>query len=241
VPAQEGQVPDNDNNLESMVADAHNHAEDINEGADNAQKALFEYVGPLASVRVSPASSVVKVQESRKFQAIARDKKRKLIDREVLYQWRIVDGDGTLDNIESEHVTFTASDEPGLVKLGITATEGDLVFEAEALITVTSTLMDEGTRSTISENKQQGLPAYSFRRAAGELWRSEFDVERNLVIINSGHRDFVYASKSKALKLRYICRLYSKELVIKNFPGARPDELLERMIEITLYAEENLR
>jgi len=63
-----------------------------------------------------------------------------------------------------------------------------------------------------------------------------------LVIINSGHRDFVFASKSsKALKLRYICRLYAKELVIKNFPGARPDELLERMIEITLYAEENLR
>ena len=240
VPGQDDELAGTDEPLEPVVVDSDNDEENTDE-ANSAQKALFEYVGPLASVRVSPASSVVKVKDSRKYQAIARDKKRKLIDREVLYQWRILEGDGTLDNSESEHVSFTAGEEPGLVKLGITATEGDLVFEAEALITVTSTLMDEANTTASSESKQQGLPAYSFRRAAGELWRSEFDVDRNLVIINSGHRDFVYASKSKALKLRYICRLYSKELVIKNFPGARPDELLERMIEITLYAEENLR
>ena len=240
VPGQDDELAGTDEPLEPVEVDSDNDEENTDE-ANSAQKALFEYVGPLASVRVSPASSVVKVKDSRKYQAIARDKKRQLIDREVLYQWRILEGDGTLDNSESEHVSFTAGEEPGLVKLGITATEGDLVFEAEALITVTSTLMDEANTTATSESKQQGLPAYSFRRAAGELWRSEFDVDRNLVIINSGHRDFVYASKSKALKLRYICRLYSKELVIKNFPGARPDELLERMIEITLYAEENLR
>ena len=56
----------------------------------------------------------------------------------------------------------------------------------------------------------------SLRRAAGELWRSQFETERNLIIINSGHRDFVYSSRTKALKLRYICRLYAKELVLKN-------------------------
>ena len=79
------------------------------------------------------------------------------------------------------------------------------------------------------------------RRAGRQITGRTGKPGANLVIINSGPRDFVFASKSKALKLRYICRLYSKELVIKNFPGARADELLERMIEITLYAEENLR
>jgi len=216
---------------------------DSDEVSEKVQKELFEYIGPLASVRISPASSVVRVNDSRTFQAMARDKQRRMIDREVLYQWRIIEGDGTLDQLDTDLVTFTAGDEPGLVKLGITATEGEVVFEHEALVTVTSTLVDESTRASSKDGtKQQGLPAYSFRRAPGELWRSEFDTERNLVIINSGHRDFVFASKSsKALKLRYICRLYAKELVIKNFPGARPGELLERMIEITLYAEENLR
>jgi hypothetical protein len=60
-------------------------------------------------------------------------------------------------------------------------------------------------------------------------------------VINNGHRDFVYASRQKALKLRYVCRLFSKELVLRNFPGTSSESLLERMIELSLYTEENLR
>jgi hypothetical protein len=58
---------------------------------------------------------------------------------------------------------------------------------------------------------------------------------------SNGHRDFVFASRNKALKLRYVARLFSKELVLKNFVGAAPDEFLERLIELTLYTEENLK
>jgi len=42
------------------------------------------------------------------------------------------------------------------------------------------------------------------RAAAGELWRSRFDAERNLIIVNNGHRDFVFATKNRALQLRYL-------------------------------------
>ncbi len=183
------------------------------------QKQFFEYTGPLTSVRITPASSVVRVGQSRTFRAVARDHQNRQIDREVLYQWRVIEGTAQLDNTDAEIVTLKAPTEPGLV-------------------TVTETLV-ESTRP--GGDSKQGLPAYSFQRAAGELWRSRFELERNLIIVNSGHRDFVYASKTKALKLRYICRLYAKELVLKNFPGLRPDELLERMLEISLYTEENLR
>jgi hypothetical protein len=62
-----------------------------------------------------------------------------------------------------------------------------------------------------------------------------------VIVINSGHRDFAYASRSKALKLRYMCRLFAKELVLSNFPGQAPAQLLERMIELSLYTEEHLR
>ncbi len=65
--------------------------------------------------------------------------------------------------------------------------------------------------------------------------------ERNLIVINNAHRDFVFASRTRALKLRYICRLYAKELLLKNFPGYSPDRLLERMVELSLYTEEHLR
>jgi len=33
----------------------------------------------------------------------------------------------------------------------------------------------------------------------------------------------------------------SKELVLRNFPGTSSESLLERMIELSLYTEENLR
>jgi hypothetical protein len=206
--------------------------------AETRQKQFFEYTGPLTSVRITPTSSVVRVGQSRTFRAVARDHQKRQIDREVLYQWRVLEGTAALDNADAEIVTFEAPTEPGLVRIGLTATEGDLVCEAEGLVTVTETLV-ESTRP--GDEHKQGLPAYSFQRAAGELWRSRLEAERNLIIVNSGHRDFVYASKTKALKLRYICRLYAKELVLKNFPGLRPDELLERMLEISLYTEENLR
>ena len=62
----------------------------------------------------------------------------------------------------------------------------------------------------------RGLPGYTFERAAGELWRCRFDTERNIIVVNSGHRDFVFATRNRALQLRYLARLYVKELVLKN-------------------------
>jgi hypothetical protein len=43
------------------------------------------------------------------------------------------------------------------------------------------------------------------------------------------------------LQLRYLVRLYVKELVLKNFARLPADQLLERMIELSLYAEEKLK
>ena len=59
-------------------------------------------------------------------------------------------------------------------------------------------------------------------------------------MINSGHRDFVFATRNRSLQLRLV-RLYVKELVLKNFAGSPADQLLERMIELSLYAEEKLK
>ena len=96
-------------------------------------------------------------------------------------------------------------------------------------------------RTGSADATYQGLPGYTYQKAAGELWRSRFDAERNLVVINNGHRDFVYAARNKTLKLRYVCRLFAKELVLKNFVGVPQEQLLERLLELILYTEENLR
>ena len=102
--------------------------------------------------------------------------------------------------------------------------------EAEGLITVTDALI--GGRARSHRGTAKDCPAYTFDRAPGELWRSRYEEERNLIIVNNAHRDFIYASKNRAIKLRYVCRLYIKELVQKNFPGLSSERLLERMVEL---------
>jgi hypothetical protein len=61
-----------------------------------------------------------------------------------------------------------------------------------------------------------------------------------VIVVNNGHRDFVYASRSKSLKLRYLVRLYAKELGLRNVVGLPGDQLLERMVELSLRTEEHL-
>src|SRR5205823_3807587 len=41
----------------------------------------------------------------------------------------------------------------------------------------------------------QGIPSYTFQKAPGEPWRSRYDDDKNLVVINNGHRDFAFASR----------------------------------------------
>ena len=112
-----------------------------------------------------------------------------------------------------------------------------MVCEAETLITVTHEILAQIGASSV---QSQGLPGYTFERAPAESWRSKFDTVRHVIVVNNGHRDFVYASRNKSLKLRYLVRLYAKELVLRNFVGLPADQLLERMVELSLRTEEHL-
>ncbi len=212
-----------------------NFAED--DGSIDGQRQFFEYAGPLFSVVISPTSSVIEVGGSRALRAIPRDRARRPVENDLAFSWRILEGEGTLAAANGQFATFQAGSEPGLARVDVTVVQRDVVCRGEAQVTVAASLLPKAGRDA----SHQGLPGYTYQKAAGELWRSRFDSERNLVVINNGHRDFVYAARSKMLKLRYICRLFAKELVLKNFIGIPPDQLLERLLELTLYTEENLR
>ena len=203
----------------------------------DVQREFFEYAGPLFSIRISPATCAMPVNTMRQFRAIARDRGGRQIEQNVSYEWSIEENAAQLTNSNGEIVTFTAPQEPQLVRLQVGALQGEILATAESLITVTDSILPEQPRP----DARSGLPEYTFEKRPGELWRSRYDVEQNVIVINNGHRDFVYAARNKTLKLRYICRLFSKELVLRNFPGYAADELLERMIELLLYTEENLR
>ena len=198
---------------------------------------FFEIPGPLFSARISPASSVVKVGASRSLRAVCRDRSGRQVDQGVLFAWTLVEGGGHLDDPNAEVVAFHASDEPGLTTLKLVATQRDVVCEAKALVTVTDSLIADRDGAPA----RQGLPGYTYENAPGQLWRSRYEFDRELIVVNSGHRDFVFASQSRASQLRYIARLFVKELVLRNFPGASSGELLDRMLELMLYMESSLK
>jgi hypothetical protein len=201
------------------------------------QREFFEYAGPLFSVRVAPATCTMPVDTARQFRAIARDRGGRQIEQDMDYKWAIAEGVGQLSGADGEFVTLTAPDEPQLVRVQVCARQGEMAVTAESLITITDSILPERPRP----DTQGGLPDYTFEKRPGDLWRSRFDADQNVIVINNGHRDFVYAARNKSLKLRYICRLFAKELVIRNFPGYSANELVERMIELLLYTEEHLR
>jgi len=202
------------------------------------QRHFFDYAGPLFSVVISPASSTTPVNARRRFRALPRDRSRRRVEEDLQFSWQIAEGGGSLAGTVDQEVEYLAPATPGLARLNASVTQHDVTCTAEALITIAASL--EATMSSAIVNAR-GLPGYTFERAAGELWRSRFDAERNLIIVNNGHRDFVFATKNRALQLRYLVRLYVKELVLKNFTGVPPEQLLERMIELSLYAEEKLK
>ncbi len=206
---------------------------------DETQKSFFDFAGPLHKLMISPASSVIGVGEKKKLRAVARDRAGRTIDTGIEYAWRVLEGGGSLDGIDSAFVEYLAPEEPCLVTVELRARQGETLIVANALITVTAELVKRGGGSGAAARR--GLPGYTYQKAPGELWRSRYDPERSIIVINNAHADFVYASRQPMTKLRYIARLFAKELVLANFPEVDKEELLERMVELTLYTEENLR
>ena len=204
----------------------------------DVQRQFFDYAGPLFSVVISPAASTTPINERRRFCALPRDRSRRRVEDALQFSWEIIEGGGSLATTSDQEVEYLAPGTPGLARLRVSVSQRDVTCTAEALVTVTDSL--EASMSTAAINAR-GLPGYTFERAAGELWRSRFDAERNLIVVNNGHRDFVFATKNRSLQLRYLVRLYVKELVLKNFAGVSPEQLLERMVELSLYAEEKLK
>jgi len=187
---------------------------------------------------ISPAASTAPLNEVRTLRALPRDRSRRRVEDGLTFAWELLEGQGSLQGVADQELKYQAPAVPGLARLRVTVTQREVSCAAEALVTVTDNLETAVNPAAVTT---RGLPGYTFERAAGELWRCRFDAERNIIVVNSGHRDFVFATRNQALQLRYLVRLYVKELVLKNFAGLAAEQLLERMVELSLYAEEKLK
>ncbi len=154
---------------------------DYGREATPVQKDFFEFSGPLHSVKISPTSCQVAVNGTRNLRAVCRDRQRRMVEQQISFQWEILEGRGTLNPIDGCVVTFQASDEPGLTRLRVKVRQNDIECRAEGQITVTESILPENFLTT--DASQKGLPGYTLKSAAGENWRSRYDIDQNVVII----------------------------------------------------------
>jgi hypothetical protein len=118
-----------------------------------------------------------------------------------------------------------------------TVNQGETTLQAEAKIRVS-----EEANLTLpgDSDRRKGLPSFSYVSVPNEPWRSRFDLEKNVILINTGHRDFA-AARGKAISLRrYVGKLYAKEMVFLNFPDLSAPESMERLIELIMRMETKL-
>ncbi|MCK7481180.1 MAG: hypothetical protein M0C28_31270 [Candidatus Moduliflexus flocculans] len=68
--------------------------------------------------------------------------------------------------------------------------QGEELLVANALVTVTVELISAREPAGAS---RRGLPGYTYRKAPGELWRSKYDGDQSIIVINNARADFIYA------------------------------------------------
>jgi hypothetical protein len=233
-----GKAPEGAGDSESVAAGARlpeRGAEPSGAGVagDDGQILLPLEVGALTAVRIRPRNPRREPGKDCRLTATAMDANGIVIEQGIEFGWHVVDGGGVLHGVEGPACCVT-SPQPGQVVVEVRATQAG----ASATDQVTVKFLESGGAS--ADDSAKGLPAYRLEAEHGHSRRSRYDVVKNEIVINSGHRDFLASKASVAKHRRYIGKLYAKEVVLINFPHESPAEVLERLVEITLRTEDVL-
>jgi hypothetical protein len=191
--------------------------------------------GPLAILRITPATVRVECGGERRVSAQALDATERVIEDPVTFTWRL---DGPVGNLfadpsaEDGHaVVLKAGTEPAEGTLSVIARSGESEATAEAAVEVVDELASSG-------RSNEGIPQPEFVHQPGAAWRSRMLDGRWQV--NSGHREFRAIDDQPALKLRYLAMLFAKEVVLRSHQDPRLERPLEQLVEVSAYADRNL-
>lgn len=153
-----------------------------------------------------------------------------------LGEWQINSGPGILVESNGNHTVVQATSSSGAIVLSVQAKQSENTCQSEAMIRIEAKLPVTGGTG----NGQEGLPLYQLVNAAGESWRSRYSINKNIIEINSAHRDYIKAHEKVRFFRRYIGKLYAKEVVPISFPELTPGPSMERMVELLTRMEEKL-
>ncbi|HEY2146686.1 MAG TPA: ATP-binding protein, partial [Pirellulales bacterium] len=167
-----------------------------------SEEQLFPFEpGPLASVIILPKHPRARPGGECSLRAAAFDEHGRRAAGEVLFTWRIVDGDGTID--AAAETCRASSSTAGLVVVAVEATQGSTVAAAQATVKFVA------ARTEADDDSPKGLPSYRISAEHGKPWRSRYDDKKNEIVINSAHRDFAASRATLAKHRRYIGKLYA--------------------------------
>ena len=183
--------------------------------------------GDPAMVKITPRMFSVLPSEHKTINARVYDEKNIEVKDDVAVQWSIKEGSGTVAQhlVESQAIYY-APQEPGTAVVEATIIKGQWQGSAEE------------SENGVSVGK--GLPNYRLLADVSGAWRSRYLPQKNIIEINSAHRDFSASKGSFAMHRRYIGKLYAKEIVLLNFPGTSQNETLERLVEVLVRIEKLL-
>jgi len=186
--------------------------------------------GPLAAVRIMPRRARREPGQTCPLKAAARDEHGFPVENDVGYVWSVTPETARLDALDNEATLHC--DAVGAVQVRVVATQDRQSASDEVTVKI--------LENAAGDDSAKGLPSYRLEAEHGKPWRSRYDAKANEIIINSAHRDFLSSRKTAAKHRRYIGKLYAKEVVLINFPHESPDQVLERLIELTLRTEDVL-
>ncbi len=189
---------------------------------------VVEVGGELAVVRVEPGNPWIPVNQERKVSLLALDEGQRPASGRLTYGWEVVEGPGRLTRTSGNQAHILGL-EPGKITSRGEVSDGKrtltVVFDATVGDTVGEVNRSVGDQGT--------LPFYELVPDARGTWRSRFARDRNAILINSSHPDFLWSQANSNRQKRYLTMLYCKELVFWSFPGVDPETLLDRFVQIS--------
>lgn len=187
--------------------------------------------GPLKEVRIAPKIAVLGLNETRRLAAKAFDPDGAVILSGVSFEWSFPQTSSSLISVRPSGA---------VAEVEAKAREGEATIRVKGQFRGSEAFGEAKVSVTKSES-QYRFPPPSPVNAPEEPWRSRYRPDLGVLEYNSGHGDFVSAAQTGLKgRLRYLGKLYSKELVLANFAGKPASQLLEYMVQLTSALERRL-
>ncbi len=190
--------------------------------------------GPVATLRIEPATVQIAPGAERRIRAIALDAEGRSVAAQAEFSWWVEGSDFTLQGRGSRPaICAGAAARPGSTgRAFVEVQSGGARVSAEAALEV-GPPVDETEGSTL------GIPDPQLVSEPTGLWRSR--LAGDVWEVNEAHEDYVRLRSEPKARVRYLLTLLAKELVQRSFAQPGSEGLLERMVEILAHAERNLR